>query len=65
VWESPDRSNTEGLVDISRAIMEKRTVPWTSLERDGEPTVDPDRFRGPEDACPGHWREFPNGNAWW
>jgi RNA polymerase sigma-70 factor (ECF subfamily) len=42
-----------------RGVKEKRTVPWTSLEPDGGPTVDPDRFRGPQDAHPGHWREFP------
>jgi RNA polymerase sigma-70 factor (ECF subfamily) len=42
-----------------RGVKEKRTVPWTSLDPDGGPTVDPDRFRGPGDAYPGHWREFP------
>ncbi|GLZ29349.1 hypothetical protein Lesp02_15390 [Lentzea sp. NBRC 105346] len=42
-----------------RGVKEKRTVPWTSLDPDGGPTVDPDRFRGPDDAYPGHWREFP------
>jgi RNA polymerase sigma-70 factor, ECF subfamily len=26
---------------------------------DGGPTVDPARFRGPDDRFPGHWKEFP------
>ncbi|HEX8867827.1 MAG TPA: sigma-70 family RNA polymerase sigma factor [Lentzea sp.] len=42
-----------------RGVKEKRTVPWTSVEPDGGPTVDPARFRGAEDEYPGHWREFP------
>lgn len=42
-----------------RGVKEKRTVPWTSVEPDGGPTVDPSRFRGAEDEYPGHWREFP------
>ncbi|MFJ8962824.1 RNA polymerase sigma factor [Lentzea sp. NPDC102401] len=42
-----------------RGVKEKRTVPWTSVEPDGGPTVDPSRFRGADDAYPGHWREFP------
>jgi RNA polymerase sigma-70 factor, ECF subfamily len=42
-----------------RGIKEKRTVPWTSVDPDGGPTVDPSRFRGAGEQFPGHWREFP------
>ncbi|MFI6095089.1 RNA polymerase sigma factor [Lentzea sp. NPDC051213] len=42
-----------------RGVKEKRTIPWTSVEPDGGPTVDPSRFRGADDEYPGHWREFP------
>lgn len=49
------------LVNIARkrAARERRTVPWTSLGPDHEPTVDPQRFQGPADRYPGHWRAFP------
>jgi RNA polymerase sigma-70 factor (ECF subfamily) len=42
-------------------VREQRTVPFASLalEDDG-PTVDPARFRGPDDQYPGGWREFPH-----
>jgi RNA polymerase sigma-70 factor (ECF subfamily) len=33
-------------------------VPFASLD-DGEPAVDPRRFRGPEDPYPGGWKLFP------
>jgi RNA polymerase sigma-70 factor (ECF subfamily) len=45
-----------------RGIREQRTVPWTSLlpaDEDTGPTVDPSRFRGPDEEFAGHWREFP------
>lgn len=45
-----------------RGVREKRSVPWSSVAPDGAdggPTVDPARFRGPEDRYPGGWREFP------
>lgn len=45
-----------------RGTREKRSVPWSSVAPDGAdggPTVDPDRFRGPEDRYAGGWREFP------
>lgn len=50
------------LVNIARkrATREQRTVPWTSLAPDHEPTVDPRRFRGPDDQYPGGWRAFPD-----
>ncbi|MEV0285945.1 MULTISPECIES: sigma-70 family RNA polymerase sigma factor [unclassified Kribbella] len=49
------------LVNIARkrGAREQRTVPWTSLGPDGGPTVDPGRFRGPDDLYPGGWRSFP------
>lgn len=39
----------------TRGVREKRSVPLSSLA----PTVEPDRFRGPEDAYPGGWKVFP------
>ena len=41
----------------TRGVREQRAVPMSSLG--DEPTVDPDRFRGPEDQYPGGWRVFP------
>jgi RNA polymerase sigma-70 factor (ECF subfamily) len=44
----------------TRGVREARSVPFASLTADTEePAVDPDRFRGPEDAFPGHWRAYP------
>jgi RNA polymerase sigma-70 factor, ECF subfamily len=46
----------------TRGVREGRTLPWSSLLPAGEdlpPTVDPGRFRGPDDEYPGHWRSFP------
>ena len=44
----------------TRGAREARSVPFTSLAPEGEePAVEPDRFRGPEDAFPGHWRAYP------
>lgn len=43
-----------------RRDRERRTVPWSSLgPEDRGPTVDPERFQGPDEPYPGHWREFP------
>jgi RNA polymerase sigma-70 factor (ECF subfamily) len=45
-----------------KGVREGRTVPSESLSAtsdDHAPTVDPARFRGPEDQYPGGWREFP------
>ena len=39
----------------TRGTRERRSVPLSSLG----PTVDPDRFRGPEDQYPGGWKVFP------
>jgi RNA polymerase sigma-70 factor (ECF subfamily) len=44
----------------TRGVREARSVPFASLAPEGdEPAVDPDRFRGPEDAFPGHWKAYP------
>ena len=44
----------------TRAVRESRTVPFASLAgAEGEPAVEPERFRGPNDAFPGHWRAYP------
>ena len=40
-----------------RGVRETRTVPLSSL-----PTVGAERFQGPDEPFPGHWREFPR--AW-
>jgi RNA polymerase sigma-70 factor (ECF subfamily) len=42
----------------TRAAREGRSVPFSALAPD-EPSVDPERFRGPEDRYPGHWTAFP------
>ena len=41
----------------TRGVREWRVVPMSSLG--DEPTVAPDRFRGPEDDHPGGWKTFP------
>jgi RNA polymerase sigma-70 factor (ECF subfamily) len=44
----------------TRGVRERRTVPFASLAPDeAAPSVDPSRFRGPEDRYPGGWRVFP------
>ena len=44
----------------TRAGREDRSVPFASLAGEPEePSVAPERFRGPEDAFPGHWRAYP------
>jgi len=49
------------LVNIARkrGSAEQRTMPWASLGPDHDPTVDPSRFRGPDDQYPGGWLAFP------
>jgi RNA polymerase sigma-70 factor, ECF subfamily len=42
----------------TRAAREGRSVPFSALAPD-EPSVDPERFRGPEDRYAGHWTAFP------
>jgi RNA polymerase sigma-70 factor (ECF subfamily) len=44
----------------TRGVREARSVPFTSLTPEGEEAaVEPERFRGPDDAYPGHWRAYP------
>ncbi|MBO3751419.1 sigma-70 family RNA polymerase sigma factor [Streptosporangiaceae bacterium NEAU-GS5] len=44
----------------ARGVKEQRTIPMSGslpeAESDAGPTVDPSRFRGPDDPYPGHWR---------
>ena len=42
-----------------RAVREARSVPFSSLELDDEPAVEPARFRGSDEPYPGGWRSFP------
>jgi RNA polymerase sigma-70 factor, ECF subfamily len=45
----------------TRGAREARSVPLSSLAPEGdEAAVDPDRFRGSDDAFPGHWRQYPS-----
>jgi RNA polymerase sigma-70 factor, ECF subfamily len=46
----------------TRAAKEGRSVPFSAFAPD-EPSVDPERFRGPEDRYPGHWVTFPSSWA--
>jgi RNA polymerase sigma-70 factor (ECF subfamily) len=44
----------------TRGAREARSVPFASLAPRGEePAVEPERFRGPDDPFPGHWRAYP------
>jgi RNA polymerase sigma-70 factor (ECF subfamily) len=45
----------------TRGVREARSVPFASLaaEGEGEPAVEPERFRGPDDRYPGGWKLFP------
>jgi len=44
----------------TRGVREARSVPFASLALEGdERAVEPERFRGPEDGFPGHWRAYP------
>ncbi len=45
----------------TRAVRDARTVPFSALDSaSGQAAVSPDRFRGPDDAFPGHWNRYPN-----
>jgi RNA polymerase sigma-70 factor (ECF subfamily) len=46
----------------TRAIREGRSIPFSALAGDEEdgPSVDPDRFMGPEERFPGHWSAPPS-----
>jgi RNA polymerase sigma-70 factor (ECF subfamily) len=45
----------------TRAVREARSVPFSALAgvEEERPSVDPDRFRGPEDKWEGHWATPP------
>ena len=44
----------------TRGVREARSVPFASLAPEGdERAVEPERFRGPQDGFPGHWRAYP------
>ena len=44
----------------TRGVREARSVPFASLAPEGEEhAVEPERFRGPRDGFPGHWRAYP------
>src|SRR5947209_11061502 len=46
----------------TRGARDTRSIPLSSLtptREDRGPTVDPARFRGPDDPYPGHWRTHP------
>jgi RNA polymerase sigma-70 factor, ECF subfamily len=45
----------------TRGAREARSVPFSALAPEGDETaVYPDRFRGRDDAFPGHWRQYPS-----
>src|SRR3954471_10612739 len=52
----------------SRGVHESRALPWSSAFADdpgmGGPTVDPARFRGPDDRWPGGWTPAGRPAAW-
>jgi RNA polymerase sigma-70 factor (ECF subfamily) len=44
----------------TRAVREGRSVPFSALAGDEDgPSVDPDRFMGPDERFPGHWSAPP------
>jgi RNA polymerase sigma-70 factor (ECF subfamily) len=44
----------------TRGVRESRSLPFSALGGDDEgPTVDPDRFQGPDGRHPGHWSALP------
>jgi RNA polymerase sigma-70 factor (ECF subfamily) len=43
----------------TRGTRDARSVPVDILNHTASPTVDPARFRGPDDEYPGGWRIFP------
>jgi RNA polymerase sigma-70 factor (ECF subfamily) len=49
----------------TRAAREGRSIPFSALggDEDDGPSVDPDRFLGPEERFPGHWSAPPSSWA--
>lgn len=50
----------------TRGVREARAVPWSSLpaQDSSGPSVDPDRFRGPDDPYPRHWTVVGQPRPW-
>src|SRR4051794_27744470 len=49
----------------ARGAREARTLPWSSLApEEAGPTVDPSRFRGPQDPYPGGWTPEGAPHEW-
>lgn len=48
-------------IATTRGAREARTIPFASiaLESEGAAAVEPERFRGANDAFPGHWWAYP------
>jgi RNA polymerase sigma-70 factor, ECF subfamily len=47
-------------IAMTRGAREARSVPFASLAPEGdEPAVEAERFRGADDAFPGHWQAYP------
>jgi len=45
----------------THAVREGRSLPFSALgSEEGEPSVEPERFRGPDDPFPGHWKSYPS-----
>ena len=49
----------------TRAVREGRSIPFSALagEEEDAPSVDPDRFLGPDERFPGHWSAPPSSWA--
>ena len=44
----------------TRSVREARSIPFASMVPEGEePAVEVERFRGPQDGFPGHWKAYP------
>lgn len=44
----------------TRGLRESRSVPFSALAGDDEPSVDPDRFMSPDERFAGHWSAPPS-----
>jgi RNA polymerase sigma-70 factor (ECF subfamily) len=55
-----------GNIGRSRGVREVRTVPWSSLgpADDNGPSVDANRFRGPDDQWPRNWTPLGKPRPW-
>jgi RNA polymerase sigma-70 factor (ECF subfamily) len=51
-------------IAITRGEREARSIPFSAFaSEEGEPAVDPERFRDEGDGFPGHWRAYPKSWA--